>query len=154
MHSHRATRNAFGWFLMSMYIADRLHSLRVRLAKYLYPTEISALADAERVLRDPEFCESCTLDRTCPAHTTSPTQETGTAPLAQQLRNAAAVSDLGKFLATHKVEGVVSGSELEESIRRARREIASWPDSVKRAMGVPLAPSQWSPDAESPTLNR
>jgi hypothetical protein len=81
-------------------------------------------------------------------------QETGAAPLAQQLRNAAAVSDLSGFLATHKVKGVVSGSELEESIRRARAEIASWPDSVKRAMGVPLASSQWSPDAEYPTVNR
>ena len=34
------------------------------------------------------------------------------------------------------VEGVVRGSSLEREINRARAEIATWPESVKRAMKI------------------
>jgi hypothetical protein len=36
----------------------------------------------------------------------------------------------------HGVDGVVRGSSLERQIQLARREIATWPESVKRAMKI------------------
>jgi hypothetical protein len=36
------------------------------------------------------------------------------------------------------VEGVVAGSDLEKQIQFARAEIAKWPESVKRAMKIPV----------------